>query len=150
MATGLEVVGVVLAVFPIVVDSLSRGIKQSQTIATAIRPSKFLRQLVKWEGKLKRSKANFEQTVEYLLLESEIAPSGKEVRNMMNAPKKIDWRNPKLDKALRIFLDRSYDAYIESIEALHKAITSVESKLASIRFENTGRTVGTFHPTNYR
>lgn len=147
MATGLEVAGVVLAVFPIVVDSLSRGIEQSQTIATAFGPRKFLRQLAKWEGKLKRSKANYEQTVEYLLLESGIAPSGKEVRYMMNAPKKIDWQNPKHDKALRIFLDRSYDAYIDSIEALHRAITSVESKLANIRFHNTGRTVGTLCQT---
>lgn len=122
--SGFEVVGVALAVFPIVVKGISQFAEGAHTIKYWRR---YRIQLEDYAALIESNWTTYLNTLEELL--GDIITSNDEYNLLLSDPQGPAWREPKLDMQLRQRLDRSYDVYIKMVKRMRDGLDKLRERL---------------------
>jgi len=123
MVTGIETVGLVLAIFPLLVSGLEHYAEGVETIKTWRR---YRRELAGYARQLETQRVWYLDTLAELL---DFVQSEGDLKAMMNDPGGPLWQQPKYDELLKARLDHSYKPYIDTIKAMLEALDVVKQKL---------------------
>ena len=122
--SGIEVAGLALAVFPILVNGLNHLVAGIDTIH---RWKLYKVRLKEYATSLESALAWFQDTLDELL--GDIVPSDEEIKLMLGEPGGKIWKRPEYEERLRARLDRSYNSYQRCIEQLVRDIKIMSEKL---------------------
>lgn len=124
MASGIEIAGLVLAAFPLVVKGLGSYVQGVETIRLWRR---YRRQLADYQRQIETQRIWYLDTLEELL--DGIVCSDEEVVSLIADPGGTAWQKPEYDARLRTRLDHSYGPYITTIRNLLDSLETIEEKL---------------------
>lgn len=124
MVTGVEVAGLALATFPLVVSGLSHYVEGLETIRSW---RQFRRELRTYSIAFETERFWYLDTLEELL--EGIVESSEELASMVADPRHPSWRKPKYQERLQARLDRSYDLFFCKIEDMVKRLGHIQTKL---------------------
>lgn len=122
--SGIEVAGITLAVFPIVLNGLGRMMEGIETIK---RWKKYKRELEKYAARLENAHICFSSTLTQLL--DDIVPSDMDFQLMIAQPLGPLWKKPAYEESLRYRLDQSYSLYLKTIKSLADDVEKMRNKL---------------------
>ncbi|KAL8721669.1 MAG: hypothetical protein Q9181_007658 [Wetmoreana brouardii] len=122
--SGIEVASLALTIFPILVAGLSQMMTGIETINRWKRYRLKLREFV---FTLESAHVYFFDTLEELL--NDIVPSDQELELLIREPLGALWKTPHYKRRLHERLDRSYDSYIRTIQALASNLKTMCEKL---------------------
>lgn len=123
MATGIEIAGLALAVFPIVVEGIEFYVAGLKTVHRWLRFAKTLENLIR---KLKVERVKFQNTCEELLYD--ICERG-ELQTLLDDPGGSGWQEPHLQVKLKSQLGRSYSSYLECVAVIRNALEDIKHTL---------------------
>lgn len=124
MATGIEIAGLALAIFPITVKGLRWMVDGVETIKYWRR---YRRKLEDYACDLEAARVYYLDTLEELLMG--IVISDDEMSILVEDPGGNAWNKPEYEQNLRRRLDRSYDPYLQILLRMQKALTELRDKL---------------------
>ena len=110
MITGVETAGLILAVFPIVVEGLKTWKEGADSLKTWRKTRQTLRQYVM---KAENQRVIFENIIEQLL--SDVVQSPQYLSEMLQDPGGELWRNAKYEEGMKAHLDRSYHQFVDTV-----------------------------------
>jgi hypothetical protein len=115
MVSGLEIAGLVLGTFPIVLHAIS--IHKEALNDRHVRI-------------LKRS-LETQHTIFLNSIEGIISPllNDADCRDLLDNPTGRGWKNPKLNDDLRVRLGTSYDIFIEAVNDIHDMVTNLNAEI---------------------
>lgn len=122
--SGIEAAGLVLAVFPIVVNGLQHFTESVETTKTWRR---YQKELTKYSRILETQNIVYLNTIEILF--DDIIQSNDELDAMMKDPVAAFSHKPQYEEKLRIRLDRSYGNYNKIMVDMLDALTAVQKEL---------------------
>ena len=122
--SGVEVAGLALAVFPILINGLNHLVAGIETIH---RWKLYRVRLKEYATSLESALAWFQDTLDELL--GNIVPSDEEIKLMLKDPGGEMWKSPEYEEKLRARLDRSYNSYLRTVEQLVRDIRAMSEKL---------------------
>lgn len=129
--SGIEIAGIALAVFPVLVSGLSRFAEGARTI-------KYWRRcrarLEDYADDIKSQETYYLDTLDELLIG--ITTSEDDLAQLISAPKAFAKARPEYDQQLRHRLGRSYDEYVRSVTNMVKTLGVLREKLG---IENSGK-----------
>ena len=124
MLTGVETAGLVLAVFPLVLDGLSYWLAGVQKVK---RWRRIYRQLKNYEIRLQSQRVTYQNTLELLLVG--IVQIDEDTAAMLAEPRGDAWRRARYDHLLHKRLDRAYDTFFETLQFMYTTLSEIEEKL---------------------
>ena len=124
MVTDIEVAGIALAMFPIVVNGFSRFAEGVEILKSWRR---YRRELAAYARTLECQQTWYLDTIEELL--DGIIQSEEELTALTHDPGGDVWQQPKYEQKLRGRLDRSYEPYIATMSSMLEALDSLRKKL---------------------
>ena len=122
--SGIEVAGIALAVFPILVDGLNHVIEGIQTIK---RWKRYRLKLKEYAHLLETAQVYFLDTLDELL--GDIVHSDEELEHLLREPRGTLWRKPEYEERLRGRLDRSYSSCLKTVQTLEHALRTMCERL---------------------
>ncbi|KAL8656991.1 MAG: hypothetical protein Q9226_002362 [Calogaya cf. arnoldii] len=122
--SGVEVAGITLAVFPIVLKGLCQMMEGIETIK---RWKKYKRELEKYAARMENAHICFRSTL-FLLL-NDIVLSDLDFDLMIAEPLGPLWKKPEYEDSLRSRLDQSYNLYLKTIKSLADDVEKMRNKL---------------------
>ena len=126
MLTGVETAGLVLAIFPLVLNGLSHWLEGLHKIK---RWRRVHRQLKIYEIRLQSQKVTYQNTLELLLVG--IVQTDDDTAAMLAEPGGEVWKKAKYDHLLRSRLGCAYDPFFEMIELMVTTLREIEKKLGT-------------------
>jgi hypothetical protein len=123
MATGFEIVGVIMAVIPLVISALEHYEEGVSTIEKFFRYKREIRSIIE---SLSTENVMFKNSCEQLLSDF-LSPF--ELADMLHDPRGETWKQPHIAAQLRTRLDRSYDVYMIHVGNMDSAIKKLVKKL---------------------
>jgi hypothetical protein len=123
MVTGVETAGLVLAVFPIVVEGLKGYVDGIETIKRYWKYAAQLKHLIRI---LRMEEAKFSNTCTELLHDLVAAP---ELALLLEKPGSWRWRDAELQIKLRARLGRGLHAYLEAVTDMTDILDEFRRKL---------------------
>jgi len=123
MASGIEVVGLVLAVLPLIISALEHYEEGVSTIDKFLRYKREIRSIIE---ALATENAMFKNSCEQLLSDF-LSPV--ELAEMLQNPRGEIWSQPNIVTELRARLDRSYDIYVIHVNNMDSAIKTLITRL---------------------
>ena len=121
--SGIEIAGLVLAVFPVVVSGLKAYAEGIETVKTWRR---YRRELDGYKRQLETQRVWYLDTLEELLV---FVDSEEELAELIREPGGLQWQRPEHATKLRERLDHSYDSYLAIISELLQTLQVVKKKL---------------------
>jgi hypothetical protein len=125
MVTGVETVGIILAILPLVVNQLDAYVQGLVTIKT-FRTKRYRRELESYLTRLGTHQAIFLNTLEQLL---EDIVDDDEVRDLIDNPTGTPWQDAVFQETLRKRLGRDHDIYIKTMTMLSGLLQDLSNKL---------------------
>ncbi|KAL8702445.1 MAG: hypothetical protein Q9201_004396 [Fulgogasparrea decipioides] len=122
--SGIEVAGIALAVFPILINGLNHVVAG---IETAKRWKRYRVKLKDYADILDSASAYFLDTLEELLID--IVCSDEELSLLLGNPGGSPWKETAYDERLRRRLDRSYSSYFKTVSKLGQALQNMCERL---------------------
>ncbi|KAI4141992.1 MAG: hypothetical protein LQ341_003350 [Variospora aurantia] len=122
--SGIEVAGVALAVFPILVGGVHRMVEGIEDIK---RWRRYKLKLEEYASILESAGVYFLDTLEELL--NDIVPPDEELEPLIQEPLGTLWKKPQYDLKLRDRLDRSYKSYLKTVQTLVEKLHTMREKL---------------------
>ena len=122
--SGIEVAGIALAVFPILVDGMVRFIDGVQTIKWYRR---YRARLQDYADIMGAQSIWYQDTLEELLID--IVQNEEELEVLIAQPTGAIWENPKYRQKLKQRLGRSHEVYLRLSEKMVKALLSMCEEL---------------------
>ncbi|KAL8989535.1 MAG: hypothetical protein Q9169_008342 [Polycauliona sp. 2 TL-2023] len=132
MATGIEIAGMTLAAFPIVIDGLAHFVEGVRIIDSW---RTFRYDLASYQHGLRCARAFFQNTVEELL---EGIASQEYIIALRGSPDRLAAPNPLYEEQLKTRLDHDYDNCLEAMTRIRKAIEILVGKL---NLDPAGKTI---------
>ncbi len=129
--SGIEAVGITLAVFPILVDGLERFVSGIETMK---RWKLYRLELQRYANILRSASVYFSDTLEELL--GDIVHSDEELMLLLENPGGILWKKPEYEARLRERLDRSYSSYLKTTSTL---VQGLEAMCEKVGVDSSGR-----------
>lgn len=123
MATGIEIAGLTLAVFPIVIDGLSRFVEGVRIIKTWGR---FRHELASYQHNIRCASTFFLDTLEELL---EGIITQEDIMIIRRDPDGMAMANPLYEEQLKLRLDHDYHNYLEAMGRILSALETLKEKL---------------------
>ena len=139
--SGIEVTGIALAVFPLLMKSVKMTKLGIGEMKKAVKYRVLLKDMLQ---DLSTESAIFENTLEYLLLRSCIFESEAHLKELIRDPGGDAWKHPEYELALQRFLAKSYDTYLQLIESMRINLEALTKRLKEL--EPPDACVGTFCP----
>ena len=124
MVTGVEIAGLVLASFPLIVDGLSHYVDGLQTIQYWRR---YRREFETYARALRCQRKKFLNTLE--LLFDGIVETDEELASLIDDPLGASWGREKFKKSLRMRLDHNYEDFLETLQVMHDSLKETAVKL---------------------
>lgn len=124
MATGIEVLGLTLAVFPVVLEGLE-GLKKGIDTVKSFKGYRY--ELANYFRIIKTAKVYFLDTIEELL--DGIVETKDEIDKLREDPGGTTWNKPDYEERLRKRLDHDYDIYLENMRIMNNALQTIRDKL---------------------
>ena len=124
MPIGLEVAGVVLATFPLLLKGLKAYVEAIQTVKLW-RRYKF--ELRGYAQRLSSQSVRYINTLETLF--DGIVESEEELAALIYDPDGDAWQQPKYDSALRYRLDHGYDHFLDILNSMLEMLEHMTTKL---------------------
>ena len=124
MITGVETAGLVLAVFPLILDGLSHWLEGLHKVK---RWRRIHRQLKNYEIRLQSQRVTYQNTLELLLVG--IVQTDEDTAAMLAEPRGELWKKAKYDHLLHKRLDRAYDTFFETLNFMFMTLSEIEKKL---------------------
>ncbi|KAL4911386.1 hypothetical protein BDW74DRAFT_184750 [Aspergillus multicolor] len=126
MITGIEVAGLILATFPLLISGLEHYGGAFESMREWIR---FRAEFAVFMNALCRQKIFFRQNIEDLL--SSVIDSEYDMAYMLDDPNDPGWKDSDLEWKLRKRLSgaHEYDCYMDTISSIHTVLGKLESKL---------------------
>lgn len=121
--SGIEVAGIVLAVFPIVVKGLGSYVEGVQTVRTW---RQYRRELDGYKRQLETQRVWYLDTLEELL---GFVQSEEDLKELISDPGGTSWHNLDYEQHLRERLDHSYAPYLRTIRELLSTLQVMQRKL---------------------
>ncbi|KAL8866471.1 MAG: hypothetical protein Q9198_008875 [Flavoplaca austrocitrina] len=122
--SGIEVAGIVLAVFPILINGLNHVVAGIQT---AKRWKRYRLKLKDYADTLESASVYFLDTLEELL--SDLVHTDDELSLLLKNPGGSLWKETKYEERLRRRLDRSYASYLKNVAKLVQALQNMCERL---------------------
>ena len=122
--SGIEVIGIALAVFPILVNGLNHVVLGIQTIK---RWKRYKLKLQEYADILESANVYLVDTLYELL--GDIVRSDEELELLIDEPGGVLWNKPQYEARLRERLDRSYKPYLKTVSTLVRALQTMCEKL---------------------
>ena len=122
--SGIEVIGIALAVFPILVNGLNHVVLGIQTIK---RWKRYKLKLQEYADILESANVYLVDTLYELL--GDIVRSDEELELLIDEPGGVLWNKPQYEARLRERLDRSYNSYLKTVSTLVRALQTMCEKL---------------------
>ena len=123
MATGIEITGLVLGAFPLLLSGVEHYAEGVDTIA---RWCRYERELASLKRLLIAEKVVFQGSCEQLL--SGLVPASH-VEELIEDPKNSKWKDGALEKKLQQRLGRSYASYLACVEDMDSVTKRLEEFL---------------------
>ncbi|KAL4799853.1 hypothetical protein BDV19DRAFT_354936 [Aspergillus venezuelensis] len=121
--SGVEIAGLALAVFPILVNQLDKYVRGIEKIKILRR----YKHVVKDHSlSLETQGTIFLNSLERVL---EGVADDDELQGVIKDPGGKQWKDPLLQKRLRVKLDRSYASFVENTASLHALLVDLAKKL---------------------
>ena len=128
MVTGVETAGLVLALLPFFVKSLSEYADGIETLRL-FRAGKYSRQLRDWATSLETQRVILANIVTELL--NEFLDDDEVITAMYHDHRHKQWRDPETEKRLRQHLGSSYDPYMWTMQSVHALLLDLQDRLGS-------------------
>ena len=125
MATGIEITGLVLAAFPLLISGLEHYAEGVDTIA---RWWRYDREIASLRRLLLAEQIVFQGTCEQLLTATGIPP-GPELEDLLDNASSPRWKDAELDRKLRDSLGRSYVSYLECVKEMRSITDKLQDTL---------------------
>ena len=122
--SGIEVAGIALAVFPILISGLNHVVAG---IETAKRWKRYRLKLKDYADILESASVYFLDTLDELL--SDLVHSDDELLLLLGNPGGSLWKETKYEERLRRRLDRSYTSYLKTVAKLVEALQRMRDRL---------------------
>jgi hypothetical protein len=122
--SGVEAAGFVLAAFPLAISALEHYRDTAEILGVFW---KIRREYKIWMHSLKFCHLAFEQNLEKCLLP--LITDDDELQSLISEPDCPEWKNPDLEKRLRLRLPKSYDLYMESIDRIKNVMIDLKLEL---------------------
>lgn len=123
MATGFEVVGVMLAIVPLIISALEHYEQGVSTIEKFIRYKREIKSIIE---ALATENVIFKNSCEQLLNDF-LSPL--EISEMLQNPMGDTWSKPHINVQLRARLDRSYSIYMVHIRNMDASVKALMKRL---------------------
>lgn len=122
--SGIEVAGIALAVFPIIIDGISHFVNGVEKIKY------WRRYRIKLQGyatAIEAQRVCYLDTLEGLF--ADIVESEEDLNILMSNPGGPAWQSPNYDARLHQRLDRSYNVYLSTLRDMVENLTTMCHKL---------------------
>ncbi|KAL9576250.1 MAG: hypothetical protein Q9212_007258 [Teloschistes hypoglaucus] len=124
MANGIEVAGLALAVFPIVVKGMENLIETAEIFKSWKR---YRMVLAEYLQTIKDAGAFFIDTAEQLL--EDIIVTKDDLDTLKHDPAGVVLANPRYEELLKMRLDHNYDNFLKTLQKMFAALEGVQKKL---------------------
>ena len=126
MLTGIELAGLVLAIFPLVISGLEHYEEGMQPVKEWIR---FRAEFLSFMNALGRQKIFFRQNIEDLL--SSVVSSEYEMACMLDNPQSHRWQDANLEAKLKLRLSGryEYEAFMNTATAIRDTLNKLVERL---------------------
>lgn len=124
--SGVEVAGIALAVFPILIDALAHY-KNGLGLINNWR--RYRNRLQNYADSLETGKVCYLNTIELLL--QDIVQSDDEIKLLMDDPGGDLWSKPEYEEKLMRRLGRSYEVYLKTLHKMNNALKTLCEKLGA-------------------
>ncbi|KAL8679575.1 MAG: hypothetical protein Q9186_004169 [Xanthomendoza sp. 1 TL-2023] len=131
MATGIEIAGLTLAVFPIVVNGVERFMAGLQVIKTWRR---YRRELAYYQHHIGSASAMFRNTIEELL--EGIVTTQDDITTLGDDPHAVASSNPQYEEQLKLRLDHDYDS---CLAIMHRMLDALKTIRKELNLDETGK-----------
>lgn len=121
--SGIEVVGVVLGVMPLIIEGLERYAEGISTAKRLFRPERELRRL---RRRVNAELQIFRNTTRSLLVN---ITNDAHVTSLIDNPKSPLWQNAEFEEKLKRILGSSYRSWYDVMEDMNKAVTELTEVL---------------------
>ena len=126
--SGIEIAGLALGAFPLILEALKvlgKGIDKYRHIRDIRHELSF------WTYTVKTESLCFKSTFRRLLILSKIESPGPRLNALVqnSDPQKGIWQTPENDWLLKCYLEDSYDVFIECVTKLRLSLIDVQKKL---------------------
>ena len=122
--SGIEVAGIALAVFPIIINGISHFTEGLETIK---RWRQYRIRLQHYANVVETQYVYYLGTIEGLLID--IVDSEDDMARLMLHPRGVDWQSSVYAERLRQRLDRSYEVYVRIIKTMVQNLSAMCRKL---------------------
>ncbi|KAJ9646305.1 hypothetical protein H2204_000968 [Knufia peltigerae] len=126
MVTGIETVGVVLAILPLVVNQLDAYVQGIETLK-GFRNKRYRRQLEEYSTRLGTQHAILLNSLEQAL--EGVVEYEEEISDLINCPLGSFWKDQAFQRKLRRKLDRNYDVFIRTTTEISRELQFLSAKL---------------------
>ncbi|KAL1646286.1 hypothetical protein SLS58_003242 [Diplodia intermedia] len=124
--SGIEVAGLALGAFPLIISAL-HGVKECSKVGKQWR--KIRKEHKKWTTELRVQEIFLRLTLEKLLLPLVPENTSHTLDDLLNDPAGSLWNEPSLVKKLKERLRFTFDQYVQVIEALKEALEELGTQL---------------------
>lgn len=126
--SGIEIAGLALGAFPLILEVL-KGLISGVDGYCHFRNIRH--QLSLWIHRVEAQSVRFKRNFELLLLRSNIEEYGPRLAALIDNPDLKDdlWQKSENDWLLKCYLEGSYDVYVEGVNKLRVSLATVQKKL---------------------
>ena len=124
MVTGVEIAGLVLAAFPLILDGLSHWLEGVHKVK---RWRQIYRQLKDYETRLQSQRVTYQNTLELLLVG--IVQADEDIAAMLAEPRGDLWKKAEYDHLLHRRLDSAHDTFFERLDFMFTTLSEIKKKL---------------------
>ena len=142
--SGIEVAGIALAVFPILVDGLTRFVDSVQTIRYWRR---YRIRLQDYADIMATQRVYYQDTLEELL--TGIVQSEDEIGDLMELPRGAIWKKAEYEEKLRQRLGHSHALYLKMSDRMVNSLHAMCAKLGIDPSGKVSTTVVNLAPSQY-
>jgi hypothetical protein len=131
MVIGIEAVGLTLAVIPLLVNQLDNYVRGIEKVKLLRR---YRRELATYSRGLSTQRSVLINTLIQTL--GDIVNDEHELSELIDNPQGPGWKDPVLQRKLRLRLDRNYDLFLDNMSGLNELILRLSKKLGINIAEN--------------
>lgn len=126
MTSGIEAVGVVLGLLPLLINQID-GYVQSYERLKYLSTSRYLKQLERWKDQLETEQVLLNDSLEVVLCDEASLMTEAEVRALLQGskPGSQTWDKDNLERALRSSLDKFYPAFKSNVVEASSILTQL-------------------------
>ena len=127
MVTGVEISGLVLAAFPLIISAIEDYTSYVKPLKNSVH---YWTELIKLTHAIRLQQAFFENNLEVLL--DPVVSSASEMQKLLSQPNGPEWHDPDFNDNLKRRLANNYDFYMGTIKAMKNILDRLKDGVGII------------------